>query len=358
MINYFIKNSKFGSICISDNLTELCKFISKLKHVFYIVDENIYYKYNDIFNLKLNNSIIIKSGEQSKNIYIYNLIINKLVICKYYKKTNIVSIGGGVIGDLSGFVASTFYRGVKLIHIPTTLLSQVDSSIGGKNAVNSSYGKNLIGSYYHPNYIFICNDFLKSLSNYYYLMGLSEVLKSSVIFDRNFLKYLYLNYDNIINRKKYIIKYIVKKAVFLKLSVVKIDEKEDLLLRYKLNLGHTYAHSIEKYLNYTINHGEAVYYGMIFASILSINNLNYLDINYIRKLIFRLNPYICNNILRINISKISKNISFDKKKLDFSKTSFIIIKRIGSVNIKTLNLNQKKIKLSIRTSLSKLVNKV
>ncbi|MGX7589807.1 3-dehydroquinate synthase [Candidatus Vidania fulgoroideorum] len=339
MINYFVSSTKFGSFCFTSSILDISNFIYTLQDVFYIIDENIYTYYRNSFTINSHNSYIIRSGELSKNIYIYNSIVSKLAYNGYFKTTNIVSIGGGVTGDISGFIASTYYRGVNLIHVPTTLLSQVDSSIGGKTAINTSFGKNLIGSYYHPKYTFICNTFLFSLSNYYYIMGLSEIVKSSIIFDRDFFTYIYLNYSNIINRKRYILKYIVKKSIFLKFTTVKYDERELLSFRYKLNLGHTYAHSIERTLDYTINHGEAVYYGIVFSSILSLHSSNVSDILNIRSLIYLLNPYIYNNMLRFNINKLHRNISYDKKKLDFLKTSFIIIKRIGYVKIKPFNFN-------------------
>ncbi|MGX7458834.1 3-dehydroquinate synthase [Candidatus Vidania fulgoroideorum] len=347
MINYFINNSKLGSFCFSDSILDISSFINTLSNVFYIIDESVYKYYYSCFHINSYNSYIIKSGELSKNIYIYNLIIDKLMFSGCCKITTIVSIGGGVTGDLSGFVASTFYRGVDLVHIPTTLLSQVDSSIGGKTAINTKFGKNLIGSYYHPKYVLICTSFLVSLDNYYYIMGLSEIIKSAIIFDKNFYIYIYSNYNNILNRSRYILKYIIKKSILLKFITIKHDERELLSLRYKLNLGHTYAHSIEKSLNYNINHGSAVYYGIIFTSIISLCNSNLTDILNILKLTYLLNPYIYNNILRFNIRYLHRNISYDKKKLDFLSTSFIIIKKIGSVNIKPLNINCKNIMIKI-----------
>ena len=166
-----------------------------------------------------------------------------------------------VVGDFSGFLASIILRGIKFIQVPTTLLSQVDSSVGGKTGVNSLTGKNLIGSFYQPSAVFIDPSTLLSLPHKEFLAGYSEVLKYSMINDKMFFLWLDKNYKKIISKNYKILINIIAKCCLQKAKIVKKDEKEH-NHRMLLNLGHTFAHAIEKELNYKIRHGEAVSIGL------------------------------------------------------------------------------------------------
>ena len=238
--------------------------------------------------------IIIKDGEKYKNIKTYTQIINKLLKEKIERKDTIAALGGGVVGDLAGFCASSVLRGVKLIQIPTTLLAMCDSSIGGKTGFNSQYGKNLIGSFYLANKVLIDPVFLNTLNEYEYKCGLGEIVKYALIeksckceINYNLLDVL-SKYQSLDVKKE--IEYIIKACVHLKARVVELDRLEG-NLRKILNFGHTYAHAVETLSNYKkISHGEAVAYGINCAAKLSYN-LGIIDRDYFNRIDYLLNKF-------------------------------------------------------------------
>jgi 3-dehydroquinate synthase len=201
--------------------------------------------------------IVIPSGEESKSFDIYQEVIKKLISKKMKRNHMIVAFGGGVVGDLAGFVAATLYRGVPFIQIPTTLLAMVDSSIGGKVGIDLPEGKNLIGSFYNPKLVYINPKFLETLSVREYHNGLAEMIKAGLIGDKHL--YQYLLHNNRVSIKE------IQMAIQVKRDIVLIDpydQKE----RMFLNFGHTFGHAIEAKHNYLVyKHGEAVSYGMIIA---------------------------------------------------------------------------------------------
>ena len=196
-------------------------------------------------------------------------VSEKLLKSNVKRNDIIYALGGGVVGDFSGFLASIILRGIKFIQIPTTLLSQVDSSVGGKTGVNSLSGKNLIGSFYQPSAVFIDPGTLASLPYKEFLAGYSEVLKYSMINDKKFFLWLDKNYKKITSKNYKILTEIIAKCVMQKAKIVKKDEKES-NHRMLLNLGHTFAHAIEKELDFKIRHGEAVSVGLLMAMKLSV----------------------------------------------------------------------------------------
>lgn len=237
--------------------------------------------------------IIIKDEEKNKSLFTINQIFTKL-LKKSYVKNNItlVALGGGVIGDLTGFVASCYQRGTKFIQIPTTLLSQVDSSIGGKNGINHILGKNMIGTFHHPILVIIDLNTLKTLPKKEISSGLAEIIKYGIMADYQFFCWLEKNIKNILKLQKNEINYCVYKSCKIKAKIVHEDEKELNGKRFLLNLGHTFAHAIEtetKYKFYT--HGEAVSIGMIIAAKISeiIGKIDKKNINRIINLIKRAN---------------------------------------------------------------------
>lgn len=233
-------------------------------------------KVNKIYGKKLNfkNSIkfVLKDGEEQKNFKNYERILNFALKNKLERKDAIVAVGGGVVGDISGFVAATYLRGIDFIQIPTTLLACVDSSVGGKVAINTNFGKNMIGAFYQPKAVFCNLNFLNTLDERQFKTGLGEVLKYAFIEkscqadnDYNFFDFLQENADKILQRDFETIAKIIEISLELKASVVQKDEKEQ-GLRKILNFGHTYGHAVEKVTNYKkFTHGEAVAIGMIFA---------------------------------------------------------------------------------------------
>ena len=196
-----------------------------------------------------------------------NFFLNKLFAKNFNRSDLIIGVGGGIVGDLSGFVSSVFKRGINYINLPTTLLSQVDAAVGGKTGVNSIYGKNLIGSFTQPKLVICDTSFLKSLKRKEMICGYAEILKHAVIKDKKFFDWLKINTKGILqhNPKKLI--YAIKKSCSIKLQFVNKDTDEK-NYRMILNFGHTFAHAIEVKNNYSknITHGEAVLAGMILAT--------------------------------------------------------------------------------------------
>ncbi len=271
---------------------------------------------------------------------------------KLDRKSVIIAFGGGVVGDMAGFVASTYLRGIDFIQIPTTLLAQVDASIGGKTGFDLEFGKNLVGTFYQPKLVWIDPNFLKTLDDREYKNGLAEVIKYGFIYkncymEENFWNFLCVNIDKILERND---DDILKKMLLLsaqaKANVVSADEKEG-NLRKILNFGHTLGHAIETYQNYTgLKHGEAVALGMYFATYLSLE-MKFCDKSVVTELLKLLNKTGF-EIENWKKDIFSKEFVFDKiieimshdKKMSAGKVDFILpFKTLGEVKIESLDLN-------------------
>lgn len=210
--------------------------------------------------------IEVPDGEEYKTMDTVLYILDRLFENRFDRKSVLLAFGGGVIGDMTGFSASLFQRGIDFIQIPTTLLSQVDASVGGKTGVNNKFGKNLIGSFYQPRAVYIDPDFLKTLPDREYSAGVAEVVKMAVMFDKEFFEFL--QKSDLKSREN--IEKMIAHSVSIKARVVNMDEKES-GIRAVLNYGHTFAHVIEnetKYSKYL--HGEAVSIGMVMANRLAV----------------------------------------------------------------------------------------
>ena len=208
----------------------------------------------------------VPDGEQSKSAGIVELLYDWLLENNIERSASIIALGGGVVGDLAGFVAATFLRGINLIHIPTSLLAQVDSSIGGKVGINHRTGKNLIGAFYQPRNIFTDISVLQTLPAEEYICGLGEVVKYGVIGDPQLFSMLEANIENILTKDANVLRAVVLKCASQKAEIVSRDERES-GLRAILNYGHTFAHSLEAYYGYSgLKHGQAVLLGMICAN--------------------------------------------------------------------------------------------
>ena len=276
----------------------------------------------------------LQANEKTKNIKVANKIIEQLLKSNFNRSDCIIGLGGGILGDLSAFVSNLTKRGLKFINIPTTLLAQVDASIGGKTGVNSVQGKNLIGTFYQPDFILSDVSILKSLPKREMISGYCEILKHSLISDKNFFFFLSKNGKKIINKKNNIL---LKKAIIksckIKCNIVNKDEKEK-DLRMILNFGHTFAHGFESAKNFSkkLNHGEAVLLGMIIASELSSKKkqLSLKEFLLIKK--HYLNLKLPMDISEIfNKKEINKIIYFmkkDKKNID-KKINLILLNKIG-----------------------------
>ena len=261
---------------ILDKVGEPVKNYTKAKKLLIVTNKTVHPLYGKKIKASLLKEgfeidfVILEDGEKHKNIHSLETIWQKAIEFKLERKDVIVALGGGVIGDVTGFAASTYLRGIDFGQIPTTLLSQVDSSVGGKVAINNKLGKNLIGSFYQPKFVLTDVSTLKTLSESELKVGLAEVLKYGMIekscglrgFDASLLEYLKQNKEAIFTLNTDIIQELVKYCCELKAAVVNKDEKEA-GLRAILNFGHTIGHAIEKCSNYeNINHGQAIEMGM------------------------------------------------------------------------------------------------
>lgn len=254
---------------------------------------------------------VLPAGESSKNLDTVRRLYEKCVSAKLDRNSAIVALGGGVVGDIAGFAASTIYRGIKFVQIPTTLLAMVDSSIGGKVGVDLPSGKNLVGSFWQPELIFADTEFLKTLPEKEIVNGLAEVIKYGVISDAPLFRYLEKT-----NLKKIDWHYIVERCAVIKAAVVEKDEMERKGIREILNFGHTVGHAIEsltKYKKYT--HGEAVAIGMVYECILAEKLTGFGATARVRNLIDLCGlPVDAGRLL--SSSEIMRAIAMDKKVRD------------------------------------------
>ena len=276
----------------------------------------------------------LNATERTKSLKVANKIIEQLLNYNFNRSDCIIAFGGGVIGDLSGFISNLTKRGLKFINIPTTLLAQVDASVGGKTGINSDQGKNLIGTYYQPDFILSDVSILKSLPQREIISGYGEILKHSIILNKKFFLWLVKNAKKIIIKKNNII---LQKAIFesckIKCRVVNKDENEK-DLRMILNFGHTFAHGFEGAKNFTkkINHGEAVLLGMMLASelsykmkILPLKDLLILKKHYVD---LKLPMSITKNFKKKEVKKIINFMKKDKKNIS-EKINLILLNKIG-----------------------------
>jgi len=297
-----------------------------------------------------------KASELNKNQRSVDKILNILLKKNFNRNDCLISIGGGITGDVSGFSASIFKRGIKFVNIPTTLLSQVDSSIGGKTGINNKYGKNLIGSFYQPNLVITDINFLKTLPKREIFCGYAEILKHSLISSRSFFNFLNKNGLKILALESPYIEKSIYKSCFVKKKVVEADEKES-SLRKVLNFGHTFAHAFEATLGYSkkLNHGEAVILGVKTASKFSLLN-KILSIKEFELIEDHLNKLsLPSNINKFfSIKNLSKILSFMKKdkKNNTKKINLILLKKVGSP-IHKLQFDEKKILFFLRKELIK-----
>ncbi|KAA1171659.1 3-dehydroquinate synthase [Marinobacter salinexigens] len=243
----------------------------------------------ECFPGKTVDSVVLPDGERYKNWEVLNLIFDALLEKRHTRKTTLVALGGGVVGDMTGFAAACYQRGVPFIQIPTTLLSQVDSSVGGKTGINHPLGKNMIGAFHQPEAVLIDTDSLLTLPPREVSAGIAEVIKYGLIRDVDFLAWLEGNIDGLVDRQPEVLAEAIYRSCVCKAEVVALDEREG-GLRAILNLGHTFGHAIETFAGYgNWLHGEAVGTGMIMAADLSEREgmINAEQLETVRALILR-----------------------------------------------------------------------
>ena len=336
------KTQEYPIIIGSNLISSISKLAKKnslnFKKCLLIIDKNVPKKIIS----KIRKSLIkkklyiyfFKASEINKNQNSVNNILEILLKKNFSREDCLISIGGGITGDISSFAASLFKRGLKFINIPTTLLSQVDSSIGGKTGVNTKYGKNLIGTFYQPNLVISDIQFLKTLPKREVVCGYAEILKHSLIADKNFFNFLNKNSNKIFKLSSPFIEKAIYKSCKIKKNVVEKDEREE-GLRKILNFGHTFAHAYEASLGYSkkLNHGEAVILGMKTALNFSLNN-HLLKKNEHRSIInhiYKSNlPSTINKFFKIkDLNRILSFMMKDKKN-NLNKINLVLLKKIGS----------------------------
>jgi len=277
---------------------------------------------------------IVPDAETSKSHKIFFKVINNIARFDKGKRPFIVALGGGVVGDLAGFVAAVYRRGVPLVEIPTTLLAQVDSSIGGKVAIDAPFAKNLIGAFYQPRIVIADTSILKTLPKREVRCGLSEIIKYSIINSRVFFDFLDKNIASLKKLEKGKLEYIIKKCCEIKSKVVSADEKDVKGIRAALNYGHTIGHAIEAASGYRgrYNHGEAVAIGMVFAANLSnkLGMLSQEEASEVKNLIKKAG--LPTKIKGLRFSKIWDAQLHDKKFVQGTNT-FVLPVKIGRVII-------------------------
>ena len=332
----------------------------KSKNIAVIVDKNVPIKFKTDLKKKLKNYNLLflsfSANEKNKSFISVNYYLKILLSKNFNRSDLIISVGGGITGDVVGFVASIFKRGINFINIPTTLLAQVDSAIGGKTGINSNYGKNLIGSFYQPKLVISDTSFINSLPKKEMICGFAEILKHSIIKDKKFFNWLKKNTKLIFSKKDKELTYAIKKSCEIKIHFVTKDVNEK-GLRMILNFGHTFAHAIEVKNNFSkkVTHGEAVLSGMILATKLSVikkicspKTLGQIKNIYLKNnLDFTFKEY-SNQSAIDNLIPYLKN---DKKNND-NKINFILLKNIG----KTALPNKSKISIENLKNISKTIS--
>jgi len=320
---------------VFSNLLELIKEKKLNRNIFIITDKNVdkHYKLNiesvfKNYEYKLN-KFVIKAGEESKCAEVLNRIYANLLLKNYGRDTLIIALGGGVVGDLAGYAAATFMRGVQFVQVPTTLLAAVDSSVGGKTGINFEKTKNIIGAFYQPKFVIIDANFIKTLNRSEIICGIGEIVKYAFLADENFYNYARKNIHKIFEGDEKVIEKLIYESVKIKAGVVEIDEKES-GLRKILNLGHTFAHAYESILEYKIKHGEAVIAGLSAAIILAnkIGIMN--DKNYNEYIEFVHSIKITKSILNLDKEKLYAAMLKDKKNRE-GRIKFVLPKKIGNI---------------------------
>jgi 3-dehydroquinate synthase len=334
--------SKSYPVFIGSNIfRSLPEFIRKInlpKQVCVIIDEKVEEIYGSNIRKVINGFAIKKyfvalpASERIKSFKTVSQIINSLYEEKFGRDTLLIAIGGGTVGDVAGFAASTYMRGIPLIHIPTTLLSAVDSSIGGKTGINFKEAKNFIGTFYQPSLVLTDTNFLNSLPEEELISGFGEVVKYSYLTNRKFYSTLLSDYNLLLKKDSGFLNKIIYESVNIKSAVVSEDENEVSGLRKILNFGHTFAHAFESNSSYKLPHGKAVIAGIVSALFLSFEKglMTENQLNYMLELPLKFISSI--QLININEKEIVRLMEYDKKNRN-GEIKFVLVKNFGEILI-------------------------
>ncbi len=279
-------------------------------------------------------SFTVPAGEENKNLDRVREILCELIKCSFDRKDLIIALGGGVIGDMAGFASAVYLRGIRFIQVPTTLLSQTDSSIGGKTGVDVNNYKNMAGAFHQPALVYMNTAFLKSLPKRQFASGMAEILKHGLIREASYYEFLVNNFNEINDQESEVLEKMIKRSCEIKAFVVEQDPTE-MGMRAILNFGHTIGHAIEKYMNFTMLHGECVALGIIAASYISYKReyISTEEFYEIRDMFlpFKLPLSLPDDADPAEILKLTKS----DKKMDGDKIRFILLKKVGKAAIDT-----------------------
>jgi 3-dehydroquinate synthase len=326
----------------SGNLKDVAKFCDAEQddaHAVIITDSNVDELYSEPVGDALQEAgaqvdiLVADAGEQSKSPDVAADLWEQLLDQGADRKTVVIALGGGVVGDLAGFVAATFTRGLRFVQVPTTLLAQVDSSVGGKVGVNLPGGKNMVGAFWQPRGVVVDVAVLGTLPKREFKAGLAEVVKYGVIQDADFFAYLEKNVDAINSRDASVLTYIVKRCCRLKADVVEKDEREETGLRAILNYGHTFCHAFEAGTNYEqLLHGEGVAIGMMCAARLA-ERLGRVDKAFITRQQKLLEAFQ----MSLDVPDVERDelleLMYRDKKVERGKLRFVLPTRVGHVEL-------------------------
>ena len=277
--------------------------------------------------------VSVASGETSKSIIEYDRLLQWVLSEGGDRQSVVFAVGGGVIGDLAGFVAASFARGIRFVQVPTTLLAMVDSSVGGKTGINLPTAKNMVGAFWQPSLVLIDSEVLSTLPDRSYLSGIAEIIKYGVIDDADFFAWLEMNAKSLVDRKDHVVRYAIEKSCQCKARVVGEDERETSGRRAILNYGHTFAHAIEATCGYgKLLHGEAVSIGMQMAARLAIT-LGLADTDLLERQTQLLLD--CGQPIALPEADPDEMLPVMKrdKKVAHGKLRFILPSKIGSVDL-------------------------
>ena len=325
-------NGAKSSIIIGESITNLQKYLPNQNCAF-ITDEKIFRLYSELIPKK--NLIVIPAGEKSKSLETISEIIKQLLDLGIDRHSFLLGIGGGVICDIVGFVASIYMRGIDFGFVPTSLLSQVDASVGGKNGVNLMDYKNIIGVFNQPKFVLCDIEMLKTLPEDDYISGFGEIIKHAIIADAKLFEFLESNHERLLQKDLAILETLIFRNIDIKSEIVIKDEKES-GERRKLNFGHTFAHGLENILN--IKHGAAVSLGMAIAAKISAK-MGLADIKDINRISALLEKYHLPISAEYDSKQICKMIGRDKKKTGES-VNFVFLKNIGEVEVKLIEFQE------------------
>lgn len=292
--------------------------------------------------------VSLPDGERAKSkSYFFKVIERILSVDSWNKRIFIVCFGGGVVGDLGGFVAATYKRGIPYIQIPTTFLSQIDSSIGGKTGIDVKAAKNILGAFYQPKAVFIDTKRLDTLTAYELRQGIAEAIKYAVIADKDLFYFLHKNHEKILRRDASCLTTIVSRCAAIKARIVSVDEKEKEGLRTILNFGHTFAHALESARRYTgIAHGDAVAIGMLFAAELSLN-LGLCPPTAKDEIEGLVKLFALPTSTKAQYVTLYKSMNYDKKFIS-GKIRMVLLRHIGKVEIVN-GINPRTIKNALKS---------